>query len=289
MFCTTCGAVMPQGQQQCDFCGTRAASFGGPAARGAGAPAPAFPAVQGYPMVGHAHAPAAYGPGGEPFGLCPRCAFNGPGAGYFSSGGNIAKLVVLTVVAWPITILYYFLRKDHRVCPRCGLKWGPHGQYALAPGALRSGAGTPVPADAWMGDGERSWSTGAIALWAVAALMMMGGLLGLELGPFLAGAAMAGGGYALQRKRDRDREARREQLLGQLQQPVLQLAAQQGGRLTVTQVASAMSWPIPRAEKVLNSLDDGFRVVSDVTPDGVIVYEFRELARAPDRLAPPSA
>jgi hypothetical protein len=37
-----------------------------------------------------------------------------------------------------------------------------------------------------------------------------------------------------------------------------------------------------RAEKVLNSLDDGWRVNSTVTDDGVIVYEFRELLRLTD-------
>ena len=65
-----------------------------------------------------------------------------------------------------------------------------------------------------------------------------------------------------------------------LQQPVLRLAGDRGGRLTVTEVASSLGWPLRRAEKVLNSLEDGLRVASTVTDQGVIVYEFRELMHA---------
>jgi hypothetical protein len=97
----------------------------------------------------------------------------------------------------------------------------------------------------------------------------------------LFGAAAGGGGAALVRKVGQAREERRQALLTALQQPVLRLAGERGGRLTVTQVATAFSWPIPRAEKVLNSLEDGLRVASDVTDEGVIVYEFRELMHAP--------
>ena len=42
-----------------------------------------------------------------------------------------------------------------------------------------------------------------------------------------------------------------------------------------------------RAEKVLQSLDDGLRVNSEVTDEGVIVYDFLELKRPMDRLHRP--
>jgi hypothetical protein len=61
---------------------------------------------------------------------------------------------------------------------------------------------------------------------------------------------------------------------------VLRLAAEQGGRLTVTEVAAHLGWPMRRAEKILQSLDDGVRVDSEVTDEGVIVYEFREIVHA---------
>ena len=53
--------------------------------------------------------------------------------------------------------------------------------------------------------------------------------------------------------------------------------------------ATRLGWTLPRAEKVLDSLEDGYRVCSEVTDDGLIVYEFRELLFAhpepPTRLA----
>ena len=58
---------------------------------------------------------------------------------------------------------------------------------------------------------------------------------------------------------------------------MLQLDADRGGRLTVSEVAAQLGWTLPRAEKVLNSLEDGYRVSSDVTDEGLIVYDFREL------------
>ncbi|HEV2733455.1 MAG TPA: hypothetical protein VGV85_01415, partial [Longimicrobiaceae bacterium] len=89
----------------------------------------------------------------------------------------------------------------------------------------------------------------------------------------------------------KEREARRAALLSNLQMPVLALAAERRGRLTVTETAAALGWPLPRAEKVLDSLEDGLRVNSEVTDEGVIVYEFRELAhgRGPQQLPPPVA
>ena len=54
----------------------------------------------------------------------------------------------------------------------------------------------------------------------------------------------------------------------------------------MTEVAAALAWPIRRAEKVLHSLDDGWRVNSEVTDEGVIVYEFRELLARGDSEGP---
>jgi len=45
----------------------------------------------------------------------------------------------------------------------------------------------------------------------------------------------------------------------------------------VTQVAADLNLAIPAAEKILNELDDGFRVRSEISAEGVIYYEFPEL------------
>lgn len=282
MYCSTCGARVADGRATCQSCGA--------------AVAPRMSAPQGMqhqmhgmhqqPMV----IPSVAGPGSagtilEPVGMCPRCGFRGQSVGYFSRGGHVAGLVLLTVVTAGAFgfggILYYLLRREHRVCPRCGEGWGKHGAFALVsgPSGVVSPRGLPQGDDmAAAGGGAKrffSW-----ALFAFAALFMMIGLGEMELGLMLTSLFSGGGGYLLHRSANLDREARREALLQRLQLPVLQLAGKRGGRLTVTDVATEFGWPMTRAEKVLNSLEDGMRVMSDITADGVIVYDFLEIRAA---------
>lgn len=284
MYCTTCGTVIPNGQPHCGACGTRAQAAYQP-------PRPSTPAPY-IPVHAHPHAQMD----GSTVGLCPRCMFSGTAAGYFSTGGNLAKLIFLTVLTAGAMgvggLLYYVVRKDHRVCPRCGEKWGVHGQRAMA--LAMAGRRLPAGVDAMHAaipatQSESSFNFASVAMYVMAMLFLVIGIAELELAPFLFGVAFAGGGFAVQQKHQRTRERRREMLVVQLQQPVLKLAGERAGRLTVTEVASAFGWPIPRAEKILNSLDDGMRVTSDVTDQGVIVYEFRELMHARSSLPPASA
>ena len=225
---------------------------------------------------------------------CPRCGFHGAGVGYFSQAGPLAGALILAFLTLPFMgaggILYYVLRHDYRICPRCGENWGKRGARALAlrppersSEQLAAETEAAFPADS----GGIPWP--AWALFAFATLFMMIGFAEPEIAMVVIGAAAAGGGVALTRRAGRNREERRQALLTALQQPVLRLAGERGGRLTVTQVATAFSWPLPRAEKVLNSLEDGLRVASDVTDEGVIVYEFRELMHAPRYAPRPSA
>jgi hypothetical protein len=62
-----------------------------------------------------------------------------------------------------------------------------------------------------------------------------------------------------------------------LQRKVLKLASMKGGTLTVTEVAADLNIALPAAEKLLTAMDDGFRVRSDISNEGVIYYEFPEL------------
>src|SRR5690606_4274359 len=93
----------------------------------------------------------------------------------------------------------------------------------------------------------------------------------------LFGTLFGAGGFALHRSANRAREQRRQAMLAALQTQVVRLAREREGRLTVTDTAIALEWPMRRAEKVLHSLDDGLRVDSEVTDEGIIVYHFREL------------
>lgn len=263
MYCSICGAHVPPGRTQCSTCG--AAVFAGSAAAGA--------VVQPFaarPVMAEGH-------------TCSRCGYTGEGVSYFSKGSHVAGLIMLGLFsagmmglfAW----IYWFSQRESRICPRCGKNWG---DLALAPHA-----GTALQAaGGYRRSGAQGWS---IALFVLAAVLMVAGISTLEVGPALVGVAAGAGGWVLHGAAKRDREARRQALISSLQLPVLKLASERRGRLTVTETAAALGWTLPRAEKVLESLDDGVRVNSEVTDEGLIVYEFRELAHMQGRLSGPAA
>lgn len=286
MYCSTCGAHVPAGRTQCTTCGSVVAGAQAGAQGGYGAqPQQAYNAQPAYAPVARPAAQPAYG--GQPALVghtCPRCGYVGEGVSYFSKGSHIAGLVALGMISWLVfSLVYYISFHNHTICPRCGKDWGNQKDYP------RIGSGGAQPALASSGRG--SMANGfSIALFVFAAFLMMAAVGGGELAPAMFALAAAGGGAGLQTVARKEREARRAALLSNLQMPVLALAAQRRGRLTVTETAAALGWPLPRAEKVLNSLEDGLRVNSEVTDEGVIVYEFRELAhgRGP-QLPPPAA
>jgi hypothetical protein len=271
MYCSTCGANVA-GKVWCSACGTRVADAGEPGR----APAPRYGSEDRRWMME------------RNTGMCPRCSYQGEGISYFSRGMNAAGLVGVTVLTAGAMgaggIIYYLIRREHRVCPRCGKGWGRYGEESLAPirrGAVAQRATAQVPSKG-RESVRRIWSV-LLAVFAV--ILMVGAIAGAELAPALFGIASGAGAFLLHRSANQEREARRAALLGEMQLAVLRLADERGGRLTVTQVAADMGWPMRRAERVLNSLDDGLRVNSEVTDQGVIVYEFREVMHSPRRLA----
>ncbi|HEU4456097.1 MAG TPA: hypothetical protein VFR81_23725 [Longimicrobium sp.] len=288
MYCSTCGARVPDGRSNCQACGAVVARMSAPA------PAPpTFQASLSFPGASAAPGHAMAGTVLEPVGVCPRCGFRGQSVGYFSRGGHVAGLVTLTIFTAGAMgfggVLYYLLRREHRVCPRCGEGWGKHGAYALIPGpngtlAPRMPAQQVDPLTSGSGGGVKT--VFSVLFYLFAAFMILVGLGEAELGMVLVGMMSGGGGLLLHRQSRIDRERRKEALLQGLQLPVLQLAGKRGGRLTVTDVATEFGWPMQRAEKVLNSLEDGMRVMSDITDEGVIVYDFLEIRAAQ---LPPSA
>lgn len=256
MTCQMCGASVPEGRASCSQCGA---------------------------MVGRAPGMAVAARntshGLDTVRVCPRCGFHGTSVSYFATGTHILVLIGLAVVTSGIgALIYLLLRGGERICPQCGLKWGRGGYLApVAPPGSRGEAAAPEIAALSDGGAKRGF---AWMLWAMAALFLIIGLAATEVVP-LGMAMMAGaGGYLLRRSANEARERRREALLQSLQLPVLRLAAQRNGRLTVTMVAQDLGWTLPRAEKVLQSMEDGFRVMGDVTPEGVIVYDFPELRHA---------
>lgn len=170
-------------------------------------------------------------------------------------------------------LVYYLLRRDHRICPRCYRSWGARGEFALAASSSDVAPEPTLP----LSFAEPARAVTPILLFLLAFICALAGIASGNPGPLIVAALVAGGGLILQRSAENKREERRAQLLTALQPAVLKLAAERNGRLTVTEVATRMGWTLPRAEKVLQSLDDGYRVTSDVTDEGMIVYEFLEL------------
>lgn len=263
MYCSTCGSFVPGYRSTCDTCGTAIAERSLPS-QGVAGSTEALPSR---------------------IGTCPRCDYQGQGLPYFSRGPHVAGIIAATLFTLPWAlggggVLYYVLRRDHRICPRCGKGWGKLGEVARveSAGVAQTRAEREI---AFRGGNEglqRAWS---IILMLLAAVMIVAGTAEFELMVIVLGVLAGAGGFALHRNAGKLREERRTALISQMQQPVLKLAAEQGGLLTVTEVAASLGWPLRRAEKVLHSLDDGWRVSSEVTDEGVIVYEFRELRLRP--------
>ena len=194
----------------------------------------------------------------------------------------MAVLVAATMfTSWAMGaggLIYYMMRREHRICPRCRRSWGRFD--------LTTAGGSDLPAsvpEAVVQARGGNFTQGlAILLFLLASILAVGAILEGSPGPLLFAGLAAGAGVLVHRVSETQREERRAALISTLQLPVLQLATRCGGRLTVTRVAAELGWTLARAEKVLRSLEDGFRVTSEVTDDGLIVYEFREIL-------PPSA
>ena len=58
---------------------------------------------------------------------------------------------------------------------------------------------------------------------------------------------------------------------------VIAFARVRSGTLTVTDVAAEFDLSLDDAEKVLMGMEDGFRVRSEVTEEGILYYEFPEV------------
>lgn len=222
-----------------------------------------------------------------PLGLdrCPRCGYRGDGISYFSKPGNIGLLLGLSFISsGVIGLVYWLARRKHRICPSCGLAW----DYAVRSNAeeYRSRFSSPP---------EKLPSTGGVrrffgsALVLLASFLMILGILEAGVGAFIGGSIVGAIGSGTFLWGWRSLTQRREAIAAGMQREVLRLAEVRGGRLTVTEVAASMNLSLPAAEKILVAMDDDFRVRSDITDDGVIVYEFPEVVHRKQLGGGPSA
>jgi hypothetical protein len=114
-----------------------------------------------------------------------------------------------------------------------------------------------------------------------AALMVVIGVSSFEVGIIAVGGVVGALGTATAWWGLQARETRRRAIMARLQRRVLLHATEQGGTLTVSEVAASLDLSLAAAEEVLDSMDDGLRVRSEVTNEGIIVYDFPELRHRP--------
>jgi len=245
MRCSTCGENLEPGTTRCPTCG---------AAASAGL---------------HLHSSVR---------RCPRCGYQGDGIPYFKRSSHIALLIGVSLFTYGLGGLGYWLARRNRViCPNCGLAWHryqqafPPAPEERTPALMAVENLPPLPRGGLL---RRIFGVGLILL---ATILVVVGIVEAEAAAIGVGSVIGVTGtgsfwWGLKGLNDR-----RKALMQRLQQKVLRLATHRGGTLTVTEVASDMNLSLPAAEKVLVAMDDGFRVRSEISRDGVLYYEFPEV------------
>jgi hypothetical protein len=211
---------------------------------------------------------------------CPRCSYQGEGIPYFRRGGHVGLLVGVSVFTYGFGGLVYWLaRRKHLICPRCGLGW-EHASRALAvtgPEPERQAALEAVAGEEKLPSSGVKRRTLGVAMVLFAALMVLVGIVELEPVVAAFGAVAGGGGSLTFYWGWRALQERRKAIMQGLQRKILRLATVRDGTLTVTEVAAEMNLSLEAAEKILTSMDDGFRVRSEISKEGVLYYEFPEV------------
>ena len=234
MRCASCGERVAPMHRRCRFCGASAADF-------------SF-AVQ----------------------RCPGCGYTGEGLGYFRRPGHLVLLLAVSVFTWGMGgAVYWFLRRRHKVCPRCGLGWG----YALH--GAHQAEQPEVSLEALPSQGLKRRVLGVLST-LIAAPALVLGVAGLDPGMVTGASAIGLGGVGTFLWGFKALQERRQALRGALERRVLRLATERGGTLTVTDVATSLDLSLAAAERILTGMDDGFRVRSDISEEGLLVFEFPE-------------
>lgn len=209
---------------------------------------------------------------------CPRCSYQGEGIPYFRRAGHVGMLVGASFFTWGFGgLIYWLARRKHLICPRCGLGW-EHASRALAVTGsepervmLEAEPDEKLPS---AGLKRRIAGVGAILM---ASLLVLIGFVEWEMVAVAVGSVVGGGGSGMFYWGWKGLQERQKALMQGLQRKILKLADMKGGTLTVTEVAADMNLSLPAAENILTSMDDGFRVRSEISKEGVLYYEFPEL------------
>lgn len=268
MRCSSCGGSRPDPQEPCPACG--------------GEPHQAVTAL-------------------HELGLrqCASCAYRGEGVSYFRRPVHAGVLVVLALLTYGIgALVYWLVKRDARICPACGVEWhlagpGEAAREALprgrdgragpppAPSREATGAASGVPTAEPRGplppDGGVRRGVGWVLLFTAAGILAIGAFEVGAPGGWIAAPMIVGGFGGLSLWWGRiARGRRRRALFARLEHQALELARTRGGELTASEVATALGISLSAAERVLFSMDDGLRVRSEVTDEGLLLFEFPE-------------
>ena len=265
MRCATCGENLLHGEDRCPTCGAVIVRR----------PVPT-PHVRGVRQ-------------------CLRCGYRGDGIPYFRKP---LHAVLLAAVSFPTFglggLVYYASHRRNLVCPDCGHGW----EHARRPGEVATVESPPPPAPSRAARPPSRSLTGplppsgigrrvvGVGLGVVALLSIVAGVAdGFVPEAVVMGSIFGMGGSGMFLWGWRALQKRRRAVMQGLGRRVLQLASDRGGVLTVTEVAAELDLSLEAAEKVMIGMDDGFRVRSDISDEGVLYYEFPEL-RHQQRLQP---
>ncbi len=197
---------------------------------------------------------------------------------YFRRAGHVALAVGVSLFTWGLGgLLYWLARRNHLVCPRCGLGWENASRVLTVTGPepeQRLIASRPDEALPSSGIKRRVLGVGMVLL---ATLMLLIGVVEAEAALLAVGSVFGMGGSLTFYWGWQGLQGRRKAVMRGLQQKILRLASAKGGTLTVSEVAADLDLSLSAAEKLLISMDDDFRVRSEISTEGVIYYEFPEL------------
>lgn len=121
---------------------------------------------------------------------------------------------------------------------------------------------------------RRVLGTGMVLM---ASLLVLLGFVQWEMAAVAVGSVVGGGGSLTFYWGWQGLMERKKAIMHGVQRKILKLADSKGGRLTVTEVAADLNLSLQDAEKILISLDDGFRVRSEISNNGVLYYEFPDI------------
>ena len=174
-------------------------------------------------------------------------------------------------------LVYWLARRKHLICPRCGLGWENASRVlTLAGSEAEQRAVDEQPDERLPKSGIKRRLLG-VGMVLGGTLLLLAGILGAEGALAAWGSVIGGGGSLTFYWGWHELQERRKAIMQRIQRKVLRLAAAKGGTLTVTEVAADINLGLPAAEKILMSMDDGFRVRSEISDEGIIYYEFPEL------------